>query len=109
MYVDGGCIDNISMVPVCDIPKYKHIYIILCNDDIEEASPPSFLKSRRSLAAMAATMKREEHDIITGYKDIPNVTIIKPSPFKSSLLDWSEGNTLIDHAKNYTLKLLKNN
>jgi hypothetical protein len=37
---------------------------------------------------------------------LPNVTIIKPPPYRSSILDWSNNFGLYKHAFDYTSKLM---
>lgn len=105
-YIDGGVVDNIPMPKIKDIPKYEHIYILLCNHDTK-TNKKSWTKIGRSLQAVNETTEREAHQVFEeGWDDFDNVTVIQPSPFPSHLLEWTESNALIYHAYEYTIKLL---
>jgi NTE family protein len=108
-YVDGGVKNNIPTIRIKDIPKYQHIYIILCNEDTKQ-DKTSWTKVGRSLEAVNKTMDREAHQIHeSGWNDFDNVTVIQPPPFRSHLLEWSDNFGLIEHSYQYTKSLLNNN
>jgi NTE family protein len=105
-YVDGGVINNIPTCTFKNVSLYKHIYILLCNQDTK-TNKTSWTKSGRSLKAVNMSMDREVHQIYeSGWDEFENVTVIQPPPFRSHLLEWSDGFGLIDHSYKYTKKLL---
>ena len=105
-YVDGGVKDNIPTPNGIDRENYEHIYIFLTNDDIDKNR---HYNSRvgRALKWFDETCDREVNQVYADWSGFDNVTIIKPSPFKSSLLDWSDDFGLVEHAYKETLELLK--
>jgi len=107
-YKDGGIKNNIPMIMIEDIPKYDHIYIILCNEDTKKGvEKKSWTKAGRSLKALNETMDREVLQVKEeGWGRLPNVTVIQPPPFRSHLLDWSKDFGLIKHSYEYTKALL---
>lgn len=105
LYVDGGVKDNIPTPPARLREMYEHIYIMICNDDNNiERHYASHLG--RGLKWLDSTMSREYSQVVHDWSGYDNVTIIKPSPFESSLLNWSENFKLVTHAYEETLKLL---
>lgn len=105
LYVDGGVKNLIPTPKLATIRDYRHIYILICNDDSGEWHP--WTRFGRAIKAFYATLDREYCQIVnSGWDELGNVTVIKPSPFRSSLLDWSDGHRLIDHAYIYTRSLL---
>lgn len=106
LFVDGG-VKNLIPTPEIDkIPTYGHIYILLCNEDV----PGRKLHSRigRAIEAAFATMDREITQLYeNGWQCLPNVTVLQPPPFPSSLLEWSENHRLIAHAREYAENILK--
>ncbi|MDD5599635.1 MAG: patatin-like phospholipase family protein [Victivallaceae bacterium] len=105
-YVDGGVINNIPTCKLRDVPKYEHIYILLCNQDTK-TDKTSWTKVGRSLAAVNMAMDREVHQILEeGWNDFDNVTVIQPPPFRSHLLEWSEDFSLIEHSYKYAKDVL---
>jgi predicted acylesterase/phospholipase RssA len=105
LYVDGGVLNNVPTIRITDIHAYAHIYILLCPPDTSAKSKP-WTKIGRSLQAVDATMDREVEEVKETWSGLDNVTILQPPPFPSSLLDWSDGFGLIDHAFNYALEKL---
>ena len=106
LYVDGGVVNNIPMPKISNIKNYEHIYILLCNNDTK-TSKKSWTKIGRSLKAVNETTEREAHQVFEeGWNELDNVTVIKPSPFRSHLLEWTEKNALINHAYSFTKELL---
>jgi len=108
-YVDGGVIDNIPMPEILNMDKYEHIYILLCNHDTK-TNKKSWTKIGRSLQAINEITEREAHDVYElGLDKLPNVTVIQPSKWRSHLLEWSDNNSLINHAYKFTKELLNFN
>jgi NTE family protein len=103
-YVDGGVLNNIPLPPIRDIPKYKHIFICLCADDINGTS--SAFKVGRAMHWLTSTMAREFYSVHEEWSGLPNVTIMQPEPFDSGLLDWSKGFELMGRSCAYTLSKL---
>jgi predicted acylesterase/phospholipase RssA len=106
-YVDGGIINNIPTCKIQEIDNYEHIYIILCNEDTK-TKKRSWTKLGRALKAINETGSREAHQIKeSDWNALPNVTVIQPPPYRSHLLEWSTNNSLITHAYNHTIRILK--
>ena len=108
LFVDGGVKNNVPLPPLSEITKYNHIFILLCNDGVGGASTTASLKLERCLAWVNAIMDREFQDVKEGWPGLPNITVLQPPPYDSSLLDWSTGFGLIDHAYGYATMALKN-
>jgi len=107
LYVDGGVVDNIPMPKISDIEKYEHVYILLCNHDTK-TNKKSWTKIGRSLQAVNETTEREAHQVFEeAWDELDNVTVIQPSPFRSHLLEWTENNSLINHAYQFTKELIE--
>lgn len=105
-FVDGGVKNLVPTPRIGEIADYRHIYILLCNDDITGNPPHGRLG--RAFSAAFATMDREVTQIYeSGWHLLPNVTVIQPPPFPSSLLDWSAGHRLIAHAREYAAELIR--
>ena len=106
LYVDGGVINNIPMPKIKDIENYEHIYIILCNKDTKK-NKKSWSKIGRSLKLINDMSEREVHQVYEeGWNELENVTVIQPEPYRSHLLEWTEYNSLISHACEYTKRLI---
>ncbi len=104
-FVDGGVKNMIPTPPIKDIGNYKHIYIILCVDDVE--TNREYNRIERAYRTALATMEREVTQIYEdAWDELPNVTVIHPTPYEANLLEWSTNFGLIEHAYNYTMKLL---
>jgi NTE family protein len=104
--VDGGVVDNVPMIKINQIENYEHIYIILCNYDTK-TNKKSWTKAGRALQSVNETLNRETHQVYEeGWNELPNVTVIQPSAFRSHLLEWSENFGLINHSYGYTKALL---
>lgn len=105
-YEDGGVKNMIPTPKISEIGDYEHIYFILCNSDINEEESSGMLA--KALEAFGRTMDREEVGFFeAGWADLSNVTVIKPTAYPSSLLDWSENHGLIDHAYKHTLFVMQ--
>ena len=105
-FVDGGVKNLVPTPRIGEIADYRHIYILLCNDDVTGAPPRGRLG--RALSAAFATMDREVTQLYeSGWHLLPNVTVIQPPPFPSSLLDWSDGYRLIAHAREYAAEIIR--
>lgn len=105
-FVDGGVKNMIPTPKITEISNYDHIYLLLCNDDLDEKIPKNLVG--RALRAFSNTMDRETTQIYEeGWGELSNVTIIQPPPYKSSLLNWSENHGLIGHAYNYAKLILQ--
>lgn len=101
-YEDGGVKNMIPTPKISEIDSYEHIYFILCNSDINGEESTGMLG--KALEAFSRTMDREEIGFFeAGWSELPNVTVIKPPAYPSSLLNWSENYGLINHAYEYTL------
>ena len=105
-YIDGGVKNMIPTPRISEIGGYEHIYILLCNDDVSGPAPRT--RIGRAIQAFYNTMDRETCQLYEdGWHLLPNVTVIQPPPFPSSLLDWSEDYKLIEHARNYAAEIVK--
>ncbi len=106
-YIDGGVINNVPTIPLTEIASYARVYIILCPQDAPHKKS-SWTKLGRALKAVNESTEREAHQITEDARwgDLPNVTIIRPTPFRSHLLKWSDNHDLINHAYEYTLNQL---
>ena len=105
-FVDGGVKNMIPTPKISEIGDYEHIYILLCNDDAPGPKPKT--RIGRGIEAFSRTMDRETCQLYEeGWHELPNVTVIQPPPFPSSLLDWSEDYKLIEHARNYAATCLR--
>lgn len=105
-FVDGGVKNMIPTPKISEINDYEHIYILLCNDDTPGPKPKT--RIGRGIEAFCRTMDRESCQLYEeGWHELPNVTVIQPPPFPSSLLDWSENFGLIEHARSYAAEKLK--
>lgn len=100
LYVDGGVLNNVPTVKIAAINEYERIYILLCPQDISQKSTP-WTKTGRALQAIDETMDREVEEVKETWSGLDNVTILQPKPYPSSLLAWSDGYGLIDHAYQY--------
>lgn len=106
-YEDGGVLNILPLPTWKDAGKYSHIYVILCNADESKTddSVPGVLKS--AIYALLDTMDRERVSFYeSGWPEKKNVTVLKTSPYPSSLLDYSKDHGLITHAYEETLKQL---
>lgn len=104
-FVDGGVKNMIPTPAIKDIGNYKHIYIILCVDEREEKR--NYNRIERAYRAALATMEREVTQIYEdAWDELPNVTVIHPTPYEANLLEWSKDFSLMEHAYNYTITLL---
>ena len=107
-FVDGGVKNMIPTPPIKDIGNYKHIYIILCVDDVE--TNREYSRIERAYRAALATMEREVTQIYEdAWDELPNVTVIHPTPYEANLLEWSKDFGLMEHAYAYTMNLLLEN
>ena len=110
IYGDGGVNDNIPLPRYVDIPKYKHLYLILA-----PASPilPSVSKWKlldRILRLVDDTMNRELAQVEQLHlEDLRNVTVIKPEKWvdSASFLDWSDGFEQITESFKLAAKILQ--
>ena len=101
--VDGGVFDNIPVPKMKYADMYDHIFILVCNDDVTKECVHKKNRIGRSLLWINETMEREYRQIVNDWIDLPNVTIIKPPDYGSSMLSWSDGFGLYEHAYQYTL------
>lgn len=100
-YKDGGVVNNIPLVKRTQLFDYSKIYIILCNA-VDYKKPAWYSpKVYKLLNEAFCTMDREANDVHEMFDDDPHVLIFQAPCFKSSLLDFSEGYALIDHAYEY--------
>lgn len=104
-YADGGVKDNIPTPRGIDRTKYDLIIISVCNDD-DGSVDHKTTRIGRALSWLDDTMDREYHQVVRDWEGFDNVVILKPSPFRSSLLDWSKNYKLIDHAYESDKKIL---
>ena len=107
-YIDGGYTDN---VPIKDwqIPFYKHVYIILDPQDPDSARHGKTAIGR-VLTGLSTKISQEVNEAENTYDDrqyYPTVTVLRPRPATTSLLNWSAGNKLIAHAYRCTMDKLK--
>lgn len=102
---DGGVRNLIPTPKKLDRSKYGRIYIILSPHN-EPGKPPQ-TRIGRAIAAILATMDREECEVVDAWEAEPDVTVLQPPPFTSGLFSWSKGYKLIEHARNYAEKKLK--
>lgn len=92
LYADGGVNDNIPLPKYMDIPKYKHIYMLLSRSS---HLMPSFKKwpfVDRLLSLIDNTMNREVAQIDQlHFEEAPNITILRPDKYVDSakFLGWS--------------------
>jgi predicted acylesterase/phospholipase RssA len=105
-YVDGGVYDNIPTPHRSHAGLYKKIYIIVSNKD-DNAGRHYSTRIGKCLKWMDESSEREYRQIMDDWSDLDNVTIIRPTPYKSSLLGWSKDYGLVDHAYNETKKILE--
>lgn len=107
-YEDGGVKNMIPTPKISEIDTYEHIYFILCNSDINNEESSGMLA--KAVEAFSRTMDREEVGFFeAGWAELPNVTVIKPTAYPSSLLEWSDCYGLINHAYEYTLFTMQTN
>lgn len=104
-YSDGGVLNNIPLPKVINLPKYANIIVVMCNDGTEKPLTSAF-KATRAISWYSDTMLREFTSVMEEYTGVPNMTLIWPDPFPSSLLDWSKDHSLIAYAKDFAKKLL---
>lgn len=113
-YVDSGCIDNIPTPRGVDRECFDLIIIGVTNDD-DNPSKHYKTKIGRAVEWLDSSMNREYFQVKNDWDGFPNVAIIKPSPYDSSLLNFSEDYSLISHCKEQaksflkTCKFIKNN
>lgn len=104
LYADGGVNDNIPLPKYMDIPKYKHIYMLLSQSS---HLMPSFKKwpfVDRLLSLIDNTMNREAAQIDQlHFEEAPNITILKPDKYVESakFLGWSTDFEQIDYSREY--------
>lgn len=112
LYCDGGVTNNIPTCSIKEVTDYKLIVICLCNDMIGNPTlvERMFSKISRVTNLLSNTLEREAIQIRDEDKwdEFENVIILQPPPFESSLLNWSDDHTLIDHAYQYALDELDN-
>ena len=118
LYTDGGVKNLIPTPAIDEINDYAHIYIIL--SPVKKTVPKNdwslinwFFGTE--LKSAAGLLDREITQIYEdGWHKLSNVTVIRPDvPEKlcgrsliSEMLEWSEGNAMIDRAFQFTLELL---
>ena len=101
-HIDGGYTDNVPFDPY-DISKYDQIYIILYPKNIDEdKKAKTWIGS--VLQEMSLKMSQEINETERLYSDknkFPNVTLIRPPPIASSLLNWSRGYKVVENAEKF--------
>lgn len=107
-YIDGGYTDN---VPLKDwqIAMYGHVYIILYPRD-PDSNRHGKTAIGRVLAGLDTKLSQEVNEAELNYDDkphYPTVTVLRPRPTTTSLLNWSAGNKLIAHAYKCAVDKLK--
>lgn len=104
-YVDSGCVDNIPTPRGVDRECFDLIIIVVTNDD---TNPSKHYKTKigRILEWIDSTMNREYFQVVNDWDGFSNVVIIKPDPYESSMMDFSEDNSLIRHCRDEALKIL---
>lgn len=100
-YKDGGVVNNIPLVRRVELNNYKKVFIILSN--AVEYKKPSWWSPKvvRLINEAFCVMDREANDVIELFHDDPHVLMFQAPCFESSLLDFSKGYKLIDHAYEY--------
>ncbi len=97
LYVDGGVKNIVPLPKLSEFADYRHIYILLCNDDAPGRKP--LTRIGRAIEAFYSTMDREYTQLYElGIGELPSVTILQPAPYPSNLLGWSKDYGLIEHA-----------
>ena len=109
IYGDGGVNDNIPLPRYVDIPKYKHLYLILAPSAPLLPSVPRWTFLDRVLRLMDDTMNRELAQVEQLHlEDLRNVTVIKPEKWEdsASFLGWSDEFIQISKSFDYATKVL---
>ncbi len=116
-FTDGGVMNLVPTPPIPAIPHYAHIYILLSPRSRKESSSSIWLRPLETeLKSLIAVMDREITQIRENQWDaLPNVTVIQPDiPEKAEerslfdeLLNWSPGNCMVEHARQFTLAQLR--
>jgi Predicted esterase of the alpha-beta hydrolase superfamily len=104
--VDGGVYDNIPVPNMREASQYWHIFILMCNNDTKSESEHAQTRIGRSLTWVGETLERQYRQIENDWQWLPNVTIIQPPPFRSSMLEFSPDYGLYVHAKTYAKEML---
>lgn len=105
LYRDGGIRDNIPMPKGIDRESFDKIIVFVTNEDpsIEEKQKTTMGKIFQWLDLITL---REYDQIVNDWQGFPNVCIIKPPPFESSLFSFTKDYALIKHARDYAEKKL---
>ena len=109
-YTDGGIYNLCPLPTYMELPKFKHVYIILAAKGrlLPEIGAWPILDSIMSL--VDDTMDRECSQIAElKFEEAPNITVIRPKKFveSSNLVNWSENFEQMDRSYEYACQFLE--
>lgn len=104
--IDGGIYDMIPIPEREVIERLKHLFVIIPNDDTTPESIHKQSTVGQALSWIIETMEREYREVVATWGNHPKVTILKPMPCASSLLNWSKDFVLFQHSYNYGCNVL---
>jgi predicted acylesterase/phospholipase RssA len=99
---DGGVYDNIPTPAVMDAHKYDNVFIMASPNDV--GGKERITKVGRGLDWMSRTTDRESRQVAMDWERVPNAVFMRPPDFPSSLLAYSEGFGLVEHARDHARK-----
>jgi predicted acylesterase/phospholipase RssA len=105
--VDGGVYDNIPVPDMKTARDYDHIFILVCNNDTKPKEEHAHTRLGRAMLWMNETMEREYFQVVNDWNWLNNVTIIRPSEYRSSILEFSDHFGLYMHTRSFAWRLLE--
>lgn len=109
LHADGGVNDNIPLPRYMDIPKYKHIYMLVAPKAKLVPGCKKWTFLDKLLNIIDHTMNREAAQIEQlHFEEAPNITIIKPDSYVESakFLGWSDNFEQIEASYEMTKAIL---
>lgn len=105
---DGGVYDLYPVPDYESLKKSKHIFVLCCPADKSPEEMEDNPVILQAINWIIETMERGFRQMLSANGGMENVTILRPSPIKGPLLNWSENFSVYEHSYKYMDNILKN-